>query len=209
MIKTFTEMMKVDVSKYLKERDGSKYLPWARCKELLHLNGAETVYFEPCTNDNGSSLFMSDQTFTDKNGITNKCYEVRVKITIDSDVFYMQTPVMNGGNPVKDNSMTQQRVWNAQTRAFVKGVAMKTGLGFSLWLDGEDDGFSDEFDDVYKHSLFSIRERLQQEYTAALMKHGRSTRELAAALEMTEDEIKTCFTFFDQLDRLEKKLIKI
>ena len=122
MIKTFTEMMKVDVSKYLKERDGSKYLPWARCKELLHLNGAETVYFEPCTNDNGSSLFMSDQTFTDKNGITNKCYEVRVKITIDSDVFYMQTPVMNGGNPVKDNSMTQQRVWNAQTRAFVKGA---------------------------------------------------------------------------------------
>ena len=41
---------------------------------------------------------------------------------------------MNGGNPVRDNSMSQQRLWNCQTRLFVKGVAIMTGLGFDLWL---------------------------------------------------------------------------
>ena len=49
----------------------------------------------------------------------------------------MQTPVMNGANPVKDNSMSQQRVWNSMCRAFVKCVAIHTGLGFNLWLKEE------------------------------------------------------------------------
>ena len=207
MNKSFTEMLNVNVEPYLKSRDGAPYLPWGKCKELLHLYGAETVFFEPCVNKDGSSLFMSEQSFVDKNGNSNRCYEVRVKITIDNDVFFMQAPVMNGGNPVKDNSMSQQRVWNAQTRAFVKGVAMKTGLGFSLWV-GEDD-YDDEFDDVGRHNLFSIKERFQQEYTRALNRVGMSTKKLAEALEMTEDEVKTHFTYFDQLDRLEKKLIKL
>ena len=49
----------------------------------------------------------------------------------------MQTPVMNGANPVKDNSMSQQRAWNSMCRAFVKCVAIHTGLGFDLWLKEE------------------------------------------------------------------------
>lgn len=67
-LKSFNELRKLDVSKYIKERDKAKYLPWAVCVDLLHQNGAEKVYFEPLTNDKGSSLFMSDKTFTDKNG---------------------------------------------------------------------------------------------------------------------------------------------
>ena len=54
----------------------------------------------------------------------------------------MQTPVMNGSNPVKDNSMSQQRVWNSMCRAFVKCVAIHTGLGFDLWLKEEMRPFS-------------------------------------------------------------------
>ena len=41
------------------------------------------------------------------------CYETLIKVVIDENTYFMQTPVMNGSNPVKDNSMTQQRVWNS------------------------------------------------------------------------------------------------
>ena len=44
---------------------------------------------------------------------------------------------MNGSNPVKDNSMSQQRVWNSMCRAFVKCIAIHTGLGFDLWVQEE------------------------------------------------------------------------
>ena len=198
-------MRKVDVSPFTEKRDGNDYLNWAMCKELLHQNGAEVVYFEPCTNPaNGSSLFMSDQVFIDSKGNSNRCYEVRVHIVIDDLEFDAQFPLMNGSNPVKDNSMSQQRVWNAQTRAFVKGVAIRTGLGFDLWLKNDIEGKSTE-DDLSKHSLFAIKERMQQAYTRAIKKK-MSTKDIAEALMMTEDEVKVIFTYFEQLDRFEQKL---
>ena len=207
MLKSFAEMRKVDVSPYVEKRDGVDYLNWARCKQLLHDNGAEVVYFEPCVNENGSSLFMSDLEFADNKGNVNRCYEVRVKIQIDDLVFEIQSPIMNGCNPVKDNSMSQQRVWNAQTRAFVKGVAMRTGLGFDLWLK-DVEGISTE-DDLTKHHIYAIKERFQQEYTRVLRDKRLTTKEIAEKCEMSEDEVKVLFTFFDQLDRFEKKLLAL
>lgn len=213
-IKSYAEMRKIDVRPYCDVRDakddrGKKidvpYLNWAKCKELLHDNGAEVVYFEPCVNVNGSSLFMSNEVFTDKNGVTNRCYEVRVKIVIDDLVFEAQYPLMNGSNPVKDNSMTQQRLWNAQTRAFVKGVAMRTGLGFGLWVDGDEAEDKVPVDDLSSHNLFAIKERMQIVYTNAI-KRGMSTKDIADKLEMTEDEVRVVFTYFDQLNRFEQKL---
>lgn len=206
MIKSYAEMRKVDVTPHVEKRDGNDYLNWAKCKELLHENGAEVVYFEPCVNENGSSLFMSDQVFTDSKGNSNRCYEVRVHIVIDDLEFDAQYPLMNGSNPVKDNSMSQQRVWNAQTRAFVKGVAMRTGLGFSLWLKNMEEQTVE--DDLSKHSLFAIKERMQQEYTRAIKKK-MSTKDIAEACGMTEDEVKVIFTFFEQLNRFEQKLIAL
>ena len=212
MIKSYAEMRKIDVLPLCEKRkakdDRGKdievpYLNWAKCMDLLHENGAEVVYFEPCVNANGSSLFMSDQVFTDSKGNTNRCYEVRVKIVIDDLIFEAQYPLMNGSNPVKDNSLTQQRVWNAQTRAFVKGVAMRTGLGFGLWLDDVES--KSEEDDLNRHSLYSIKERMQIAYTKAIKK-GMSTRDIASAVGMTEDEVKVVFTYFDQLNRFEQKL---
>ena len=212
MIRSYAEMRKIDVLPLCEKRkakdDRGKdievpYLNWAKCMDLLHENGAEVVYFEPCVNANGSSLFMSDQVFTDSKGNTNRCYEVRVKIVIDDLIFEAQYPLMNGSNPVKDNSLTQQRVWNAQTRAFVKGVAMRTGLGFGLWLDDVES--KSEEDDLNRHSLYSIKERMQIAYTKAIKK-GMSTRDIASAVGMTEDEVKVVFTYFDQLNRFEQKL---
>ena len=213
-IKSYAEMRKIDVLPYCdyreaKDDQGHKiqvpYLNWAKCKELLHEHGAETVYFEPCVNANGSSLFMSDQVFLDKNDIPNRCYEVRVKIVIDDLEFEAQYPLMNGSNPVKDNSMTQQRLYNAQTRAFVKGVAVRTGLGFGLWVTGDEAEDKNPVEDLSSHNLFAIRERVQIAYTNAIKK-GMSSGEIATALGMTEDEVKLHFTFFDQLNRFEQKL---
>lgn len=214
-IKSYSEMRKIDVLPYCEHREakddrGRKievpYLNWAKCKELLHEHGAETVYFEPCVNANGSSLFMSHETFTDKNDITNRCYEVRVKIVIDDLEFEVQYPLMNGSNPVKDNSLTQQRLWNAQTRAFVKGVAMRTGLGFGLWVNGGDEADDKTpAEDLSSHNLFAVKERMQIAYTNAIKK-GMSTKDIANKLEMTEDEVRVVFTYFDQLNRFEQKL---
>ena len=213
-LKTWNEMRKIDVIPYCDYREakddkGKKiqvpYLNWAKCNDLLHENGAETVYFEPCVNANGSSLFMSDQVFMDKNDVTNRCYEVRVKIVIDDLEFEAQYPLMNGSNPVKDNSMTQQRLWNAQTRAFVKGVAMRTGLGFGLWVTGDEAEDKSPVEDLSSHNLYAIKERIQIAYTNAIKK-GMSTRDIAKAVNKTEDEVMLLFTYFDQLNRFEKEL---
>lgn len=138
MLKSYEIMRNIDVTPYCEERDGMLYLNWAKCIDLLHENGAEKAYFVPIPDEKtGSSLRMTDQTFTDKNGITNRCYETRIKVVIDDNEYIMQAPVLNGSNPVKDNSMTQQRVWNSMCRSFVKCVAIHTGLGFNLWLKEE------------------------------------------------------------------------
>ena len=80
---------------------------------------------------------MTEKEFEDSKGNKNRCYETRIRVVIDDNEYHMQSPVMNGVNPVKDNSMSQQRVWNSMCRSFVKCVAIHTGLGFSLWLKEE------------------------------------------------------------------------
>lgn len=214
-IKSYADMRSIDVRSHCDMREakddkGRKievpYLNWAKCKELLHQNGAEKVYFEPCVNANGSSLFMSDAVFEDKNGVKNRCYEVRVKIVIDDLEFEAQYPLMNGSNPVKDNSMTQQRLWNAQTRAFVKGVAMRTGLGFGLWLDDMDDKENTGTEDLTGHNLFAIRERMQIRFTE-LIKKGMSTREIAERMHTSEQTVQYYLNgIFDEINRFEKDL---
>lgn len=214
-IKNYAEMRKIDVLPLCDQREAKDdkgrpikvpYLNWAKCKELLHQNGAETVYFEPCVNANGSSLFMSDQVFTDSKGNTNRCYEVRVKIVIDDLEFEAQYPLMNGSNPVKDNSLTQQRLWNAQTRAFVKGVAMRTGLGFGLWLDDMDDKDASGEEDLSKHNIYAIRERMQQQYTK-LVKRGLSTGEIAQMMGTSEQTVQYYLNgIFDEINRFEKAM---
>jgi hypothetical protein len=126
---------------------------------------------------------------------------------VDDDTFIYSYPLLNGINPVKDNSLNQNVVFKAMARAFVKAVAVRYGLGFSLWSKEEIDA-QDE-DDVYKHSLFAIKQRFQIEYTKVLRDKHLTTKEIAEKCEMTEDEVKVIFTYFDQLDRFEKKLLTI
>ena len=206
MLKGFNELRKVDVTPYVKQRDGADYLPWATVVDLLHENGAERVFFSPVYNENGSSLFMSEQTFTDKSGNVNRCYEVRIEVVVDDDTFIYSYPLLNGINPVKDNSLNQNVVFKAMARAFVKAIALRYGLGFSLWSKDELDAQED--DDLYKHSLDAIKLRFQQTYTQKLQKH-MSVKDIAEGLNMTEDEVKVIFTYFDQLKRFESALQKL
>ena len=137
-LKTWSEMRKIDVTPYCEERDGMTYLNWAKCIDLLHENGAEKVFWAPIPDEKtGSSLRMVEKVFSDSKNNTNQCYETRIRVVIDDNEYEMQSPVMNGSNPVKDNSMSQQRVWNSMCRSFVKCVAIQTGLGFNLWLNEE------------------------------------------------------------------------
>ncbi len=207
MLKDYKNLRKIDVSKWTEKRDGADYLNWAKVIDLLHENGAEKVYFEPIVNAmTGSSLFMSDKEYTDTKGNTNRVYETAVKVVIDDMEFIQRGPVMNGSNPVKDNSMSQQRLWNCQTRLFVKGVAIHTGLGFDLWLKDELKEDKDNWeDDLSKHNLFKIKDRMQQLVTHK-MQQGLPVPKIAENLGITEEEFRNYFTYFDVLARLEKRI---
>lgn len=209
MLKKYDDLRKLDVSQWVEKRDGADYLNWAKVIDLLHENGAEKVYFEPVVNNNGSSLYMTTQEYKDNKGMTNRVYETAVRVVIDDIEFIQRGPVMNGSNPVKDNSMSQQRLWNCQTRLFVKGVAIRTGLGFDLWLKDELKTEKENWeDDLNKHDIFKIKERCQQIYTQKL-KEGLTVKEIAEKLHKTEDEVKAVFSYFDTLSTFEKDLSNI
>jgi len=205
-------MREIDVRKYCDERTEGKekiiYLNWAKCIDLLYDNGAEKVYFEPVKNPiTGSSLISSGIEFEDKNGVKNSAYETAVHIVIDDREFDFQGPVMNGVNPVKDNSMSQQRLWNSQCRLFVKGVAIHTGLGFDLWLDNEEkEQQVQKQADIY-HDIMKVRERVLEEFTA-FNKKGYGKNEIAEMIGMSEDDLDMKFKMYASLANMEKRLVE-
>lgn len=212
MLKTYREMRGIDVIPYCEERTEGKekilYLNWAKCMDLLHENGAEVVYFEPVKNPTtGSSLISSGFTFKDSKDNTNSVYETAVHIVIDDKEFDFQGPVMNGANPVKDNSMSQQRLWNSQCRLFVKGVAIHTGLGFDLWLDNEEKEQKVQKQEDTFHDIMKVRERVLQEFTT-LNKRGLGKAEIAEMIGMTEDDLDMKFKMYASLANMEKKLVE-
>lgn len=207
MLKSYEELRKVDVSAFTEKRDGADYLPYNKCIDLLHEHGAEVVYFLPVQNPkNGSSLYESDTVFEDSKGNTNRCYETRIEIHIDEKVYYMQSPVMNGANPVKDNSMSQQRVWNSMTRSFVKAVAMYTGLGFSLWLDEETNERKAQAEADRFHDIKKVQERVFETITAIQKKGNLSLAQIAEKLGRSEDELKQYLGQYKILDAVENNL---
>ena len=203
--KSFNEMAKIDVSPYVKQRDGVDYLGWAICKKLLHDNGAEVVMFYPVPGEDGSTLRMSKEAFADKNGTINRVYEVLVHIKVDGIEWDIAYPVMNGNNPVKDNSMSQLRVHNAVRRAFVKGVAERIGLGFSLWLD-DDDMPQEETEDLSKHSLMKCKQRLMELITSKINNDKIPLSTIADRLGMDEETLRAKFTVYNELAKLEKAI---
>lgn len=205
--KTFDAMTKVDIAKYVQARDGVKYLPWAGCKKLLHDNGAEVVMFWPVPGEDGSSLRKSELEFLDKNGKSNRCYEVLVHIKVDELEWETAYPVLNGNNPVRDDTMSQLRLHNAIRRAFVKGVAERTGLGFELWLK-EDDLPEEPVDDLSKHSLAKCKQRLTELITAKI-NQGLELNIIADRLQMDADTLRGKLSLYNELARIEKAIMEM
>lgn len=207
MLKPYDELRKIDVSDFTEKRDGADYLPYNKCIDLLHEHGAEKVYFLPVQNPKtGGSLYESETVFEDKNGVKNRCYETRIEIHIDDNVYYMQSPVMNGANPVKDNSMSQQRVWNSMTRSFVKAVAMYTGLGFSLWLKEEENERKQQNQADQYHDIMQVQNRVFETVTAIQKKGNMTIADIAKQMDRTEDELRTYLKYYGILNNVEHNL---
>ena len=217
MLKSYNELRKIDVLPYCEERETKNergkvvkvpYLNWAKCKDLLHENGAEVVYFEPLVNDNGSTLFMTDP-FTDSKGNHNRCFEVRVKIVIDDLEFIQNYPLLNGMYVVREDTVNQLRLSNAQARAFVKGVAIRTGLGFGLWISNDETTKTENEENLYSHSILKIRERLNQTITKKL-DEGKSLDVVAKATGLQEGEdVREIVRYCNKIYSFEELLNKI
>jgi hypothetical protein len=211
MLKSYQELRALNVEPYCDYREGKDdkgkkimipYLNWAKCVDLLHENGAETVYFTPLRTPGGSFVFESCQT-ENKDGRRCGSYFVAVEIHIDDKVFTMDYPVLNGNLVVYADTLNQLRISNCHARAFVKGVAIHTGLGFGLWTkDAEESAVED---DLSRHSLFAVKKRIEQELTRKLQR-GMDINDIYHALGIREKQFQTMMGYFDTLNKLEQRL---
>lgn len=210
MLKPYSELRKIDVTKYCDFRkakdDNGKpidvpYLNWAKCKDLLHDNGAEKVYFTPLKTPEGSYLFSSKEV-QNKDGRTTGCYFVSVEVVIDDLKFTMDAPLLNGTIVVYDDTLNQTRIANAHARAFVKGVAIHTGLGFGLWSTDETPN-----DDLSAHSMLSIKRRVEELATIKLQNVAYD--DILSALGIKDRDFKMFMGMYERLNNFEKALAKV
>ena len=213
MLRPYNELRKIDVLPHCEYREakddkGKKitvpYLNWAKCVDLLHENGAEKVYYEPLYNDKGHSVFMADIEFTDKNGNINRCYEVRIKTVVDDESWTTNYPLMNGAYVVRNDTINQLRVSTAQARAFVKGVALHTGLGFGLWIKSDEERL-EPVDDLQYHNIFAIKKRVEETLTSK-MQRGMDYKDVLSGLGINDKQLKSIMKSFDTISVLENKL---
>ena len=214
MLKPYSELVKIDVLPYCDKREakddrGHKvqvpYLNWATCKNLLHEHGAECVYFVPLKAPNGSYLFMSAEV-ENKDGRRTGCWFVSVEIHIDDRTFTMDMPLMNGSLVVYEDTLNQLRIANAHARAFVKGVAIHTGLGFSLWCTDKDT--EPDPDDLSGHSIMAIKRRIETELTAK-MQRGMDMDDILSALRINRRQFDNTMKAIDNIQWLESQILKL
>lgn len=211
MLKSFNELYQLDVTPYCDMREakddkGKKiqvpYLNWAKCVELLHENGAEVVYYTPLRGPDGSYLFASKDV-ANKDGRKTGCYFVSVEIHIDDLTFTMDMPLMNGSIVVYDDILNQLRIANCHARAFVKGVAIRTGLGFKLWVNDKDTDPAP--DDLSGHNINAIKQRIEQLITAKLQS-GMDMDDIYHALGISKKQFDSTMLAFQNIQFIENKL---
>lgn len=174
-LKNYDELRKIDVIPFCDTREakddkGRKvqvpYLNWAKCVDLLHQYGAADVYFDPVENADGTFLFSSAQT-QNKDGRQCGSYFVKVNIHIDERSFIQSYPLMNGALVVYADTLNQLRISNAHARAFVKGVAVRTGLGLQLWMSEDP---TDTTEDLSLHSPLKVKQHIEELLTAKIQR---------------------------------------
>lgn len=213
-LKPFSELIKVDVKPHCdwrgaKDENGKEvkvpYLSWAKCAKLLHENGAERVWYDPvvCPTTN-SYLWPQLQVTTSKGRVTG-CWFVRVCVHIDEASYTYDMPLLNGSLVVYEDTLNQLRINNALARAFVKCVAIHTGLGFDLWAEGDGD---DGEDDLSRHNIYAIKERIERLITAK-EKRGMSHGDLLAACGLNDKQLQKIMGYFDTIAALERKVNEV
>ena len=217
MLKPYQELRKVDVTPYcsrkkVKDENGKEkealYLNWAKCIDLLYENGAEKVSFEPIRNEDGTFLFPQKET-EDRKGSKGQSYFIAVNIRIDDKAYRMDAPLMMGNIPVKDATLNQLRINTAHQRAFVKGVAIYTGLGLGLWADGDaDEEAAPREMDEEAHDIFVIKRRVEEKITAA-MKRGMEKKDICARLRINEKQMQGYLDYYARLNTFERALERL
>lgn len=214
MLKPYNELVQVDVLprcdyREAKDERGQKvkvpYLNWAVCKSMLHENGAETVYYTPLKTPEGSYLFGSREV-ANKDGRKTGCWFVSVEVHIDDLTFTMDMPLLNGSLVVYEDTLNQARISNAHARAFVKGVAIHTGLGFKLWMNEKDTDPAP--DDLSGHSILAIKQRLELLLTEK-QKQGWSMGEIQRQAGLSEKGIEKAMKMMDEIYLFEERLKKL
>lgn len=204
-LKPYNELVKLDVLPFCEYRSDKTrqipYLNWAKCIELLHENGAEKVYYQPILSDKGHPLHMTDLEFGESG---NRCYEVRVRVFIDENTYELSYPLINGMYVIDGKGVNQRAIHTALARAFVKCVAIHTGLGFDLWVKGGD-GEDAMGDDLHSHDIWAIKKRIEQLVTVKI-DNGKEMRDIYRHLHITEKQYNSIMGYFNTINNLEKML---
>lgn len=213
MLRPFIELITADVSAYVSKKpvfkkQGDKfvetgkaldYISWVDCLILLYEFGAEKVAYGNVLNNQGHSLFIE----------SGRCPEVRVYVDVDGERFELTYPVIDGSKDIPPDKITQSDVHNATQRAFVKCVAVNTGLGLSLWQKEEKQALATPpKTDESMHSISVCVQRVRKKYSEKLQNYD-SMSGLNEALNLTEYDLKAIFQGARDLKTLEENLNKL
>ena len=188
--KAVSERGILDAIKPLEEKYRVYSYPVSRKVLESNLIQNETVYEDA----------KGNRTTTPKTAYMTRIETVYRFVNIDNPSDYMETTTFAEGIDSQDKGSGKAMTYSDKY-ALMKSYKVSTG-------EDVDEGTPADELEKSKHSIFVIKERCQEEYTRAIKKK-MSTKDIAQALEMTEDEVKSYFSYFDILDRFEKKLSKL
>lgn len=209
MLKPFAELYALDISGEVSQKpvkkkmeDGSwreicklDYLSWATVLRLLHEHGAETVRYGNILSAEGHSLHL----------LSGHLPEVHVWVEIDGARYEITYPVIDGSKDVKMDYIAQSDVHNASQRAFVKCVAVNTGLGLRLWEKEDKEQPKEVKDDINAHNVLRVYDRLNEKFSRAVRKIG-SEREVCALLELNQKQMRVMFQCLQVAHDVEQKI---
>lgn len=185
--KAVSEKAILDAIKPLEEKYGIYSYPISR--EVLESNTIQ--------NENVYKDAKGNETITPKTSYMTRIKTVYRFVNIDEPTQYIETITFAEGIDSQDKGSGKAMTY-ADKYALMKSYKISTG-------EDVDEGTDAVTLEKGMHSIFVIKERCQETYTNALKKK-MSTKDIAQALEMTEDEVKAYFSYFDILYRFEQKL---
>ena len=185
--KAVSERGILDAIKPLEEKYGIYSFPVSREVLESHLIQNDSVYEDA----------KGNKTTTPKTSYMTRIKTVYRFVNIDNPEQYIETITFAEGIDTQDKGSGKAMTY-ADKYALMKSYKISTG-------EDVDEGTDAQVLEKGLHSIFVIKERCQEAYTNALKKK-MSTKDIAVALEMTEDEVKAYFSYFDTLHRFEQKL---